>query len=471
MMIRILPRDWQLTKSIFLLGLPIIVSNLSRVIMSMTDTAMVGRLEIGALSAVGMGGMFIFVLTGLGIAFRTGVQTMVSRRLGEKQFEQCGHVIQNGLILAAMIIIPLASLVFLYSYKFVPYLFEPHQTDVIAMCIDYVKWSSFSIVFTSLGFAFAGFFSGIEKTKYHLEVTIASNILNVYLNAGLIFGSANLQFLLEDVSLHWLLPLWSVYEFPEMGVKGAAIATSISSAWLFFHYCVRYLLPSIHQKFSIQFYLDKSVFTRLITLCTPIAGQLVLVMSGFVLFMKLVAKIGTIELDATEIIFVIASASFMPAAGLGQACATTIGKFLGEKKPDMAHFSVFETMRMTVFFMGSMGLIFFLFPDIILSVFTNNQIVIDVGIPSLMMLGVLQIFDAMSQTLWFSLNGAGDTKFPAITEILIMWLIFIPGCWFSVTIIQVDLVYMWLYFALYMILFTVILYLRLRTGIWLKVKV
>ena len=439
--------------------------------MSMTDTAMVGRLELGALSAVGMGGMFVFVLTSVGIAFRTGVQTMVSRRLGEKKYEQCGHVIQNGIILVAIIVIPLSAIVFLYGDLFVPFLFEAHQTEVIGLCIDYVRWSSFSIVFTSLGFALAGFFSGIEKTRYHLEVTVASNLLNVYLNAGLIFGSSNLLTLLEAGSLEWLLPLWSLTEFPEMGVKGAAIATSISSAWLFLHYCVRYLSPNIRRQFSRKFSLDKTVLLRLTQLCTPIAGQLILVMSGFVVFMKLVAKIGTVELDATEIIFVIASASFMPAAGLGQACATTIGKFLGEKNPEMAYRSVFETMRMTAVFMGTMGIFFFLFPHSILRGFTSNEIVIKAGIPSLMMLGVLQIFDAMSQTLWFSLNGAGDTKFPAITEVLIMWLIFIPGCWFSVSVIQVDLVYMWLNFALYMILFTLILFLRLRSGIWLKVKV
>ena len=112
---------------------------------------------------------------------------MVSRRLGEKKYEQCGNVIQNGIILAAIIVIPLSAIVFLYADLFVPFLFEAHQTEVIGLCIDYVRWSSFSIVFTSLGFALAGFFSGIEKTRYHLEVTVASNLLNVYLNAEIFF--------------------------------------------------------------------------------------------------------------------------------------------------------------------------------------------------------------------------------------------------------------------------------------------
>lgn len=470
-MIKLLPRDWKLTKSIFLLALPIIISNLSRVIMNITDTAMVGRLELGALSAVGMGGMCIWTITSLGIAFRTGIQTMVSRRLGEKNIIECGHVVQNGLTLAVIIILPISASVFLFSPAIVPFLFEPHQTDVINLCIDYVRWSSFSIAFTTLGFAFSGFFSGIEKTGYHLEVTIASNLLNVYLNAGLIFGSSNLIKLLEELSLGWLLPLWSWIEFPELGVKGAAIATSISSAWLFFHYFIRYLLPVIYGKYSKTYYIDRIVLRRLIQLCTPIGAQLIIVHAGFVIFMKLVAKIGTIELDATEIIFVIASASFMPAAGLGQACATTIGKLLGENNHQKAYLSVFETMRMTSVFMGVMGIIFFLFPQNILSFFTNNQIVIDAGSLSLKVLGLLQIFDAMSQTLWFSLNGAGDTKFPAITEILIMWLIFLPGCWYFVTILEVELVYLWLNFSFYLILMTFILYLRIRSGKWMKIKV
>ena len=64
-MIKILPQNLNLSKKIFLLGLPIILSNLSRVIMTMFDTAMVGRLEIGSLSAVGIGGLLVFIFTNL----------------------------------------------------------------------------------------------------------------------------------------------------------------------------------------------------------------------------------------------------------------------------------------------------------------------------------------------------------------------------------------------------------------------
>ena len=469
-MIKILPQDLKLSKTIFLLGLPIILSNLSRVIMTMFDTAMVGRLEIGSLSAVGIGGLLVFIFTSIGIALRTATQTMVSRRLGEKKYSECGDVIRNALLFATLIMLPLSLLILFISPYIIPILFNDLPSNVIDICIQYVQWSSISIYFTSIAFTLAGFFSGIERTSVHIETTLTSNIINVYLNCGLIFGNQKLFDFLENLSLEWMYPLWSFYQFPELGVKGAALATSIASAFMFSHYLIRYYFLIKNSIYSSIFSFDKFIIYRLITLGSPLAIQLVTEMSGFVMFKMIISKLGTIQLDASEIVFNVAHASFLPAAGLGQACATLVGKSIGENNHNKAYASIYETIRLSAFFMGAMGILFILFPDNILRFFSSNYIVIETGIILLQILGIFQIFDAMCQTLWFSLNGAGDTKFPAISQIVCMWGVFIPLSWISVVFLNLNLAFLWSYFILYLILLTIILYLRIRSGKWLYMK-
>ena len=91
----IFPKDKVLFKYIFSLALPVIISNLSRVLMGIVDMAMVGSLGASALAAVGMAGMVTWTPMSIGIALRTGTQTVVSRRLGEKKYNQCGIALRN----------------------------------------------------------------------------------------------------------------------------------------------------------------------------------------------------------------------------------------------------------------------------------------------------------------------------------------------------------------------------------------
>ena len=80
----IFPKDKDLFKYIFTLAFPVIISNISRVMMGLIDTIMVGHLGAKAIAGVGVASMVTWTFLSLGIAFRTGTQTVVSRRLGQK---------------------------------------------------------------------------------------------------------------------------------------------------------------------------------------------------------------------------------------------------------------------------------------------------------------------------------------------------------------------------------------------------
>ena len=106
----IFPTDKDLFKKVFTLATPVIISNISRVLMGIIDMAMIGHLGGAAIAGVGMGGMVTWTIISLGIAFRTGTQTFASRRLGQKKYNECSIAMRNMQAFAFLIGIPILIL-------------------------------------------------------------------------------------------------------------------------------------------------------------------------------------------------------------------------------------------------------------------------------------------------------------------------------------------------------------------------
>ncbi len=203
----------------------------------------------------------------------------------------------------------------------------------------------------------------------------------------------------------------------------------------------------------------------------PVALQETLVMFSFTIFYKILGIIGIIELAATQVIFRIMHASFMPAIGVGQACATLVGKYLGEENPDKAERSVYESLRGSFYIMGTVGIFFMLFAHYIIPPFTNDQNVIGIAVPGLRFVGLLQFVDAVCFTLWFALTGSGDTKVPALVDIISHWLLFVPACWILGITFDMGFWGPWLAFGIHLTFFSIFIFYRFKKGKWKDIKV
>ena len=224
--------DIPLFKEVMLLALPVIISNISRVFMHITDTAMVGHLGKNELVAVGMSGMLIWVTISIGIGFRIATQSVVSRRIGQKNNHDCGVALRNSQILCFLVMLPISFICYFFSSFIVSFFLN--DPKVISICASYFSIVSFSIYFSVSAFIFQGFYTGIEKTKVLMYVTIISNLLNIYLNAAFIYGYEKIVVFFDFYGIPWMSWLWSWYEFSELGVQGAAIATLLSSFIMMF---------------------------------------------------------------------------------------------------------------------------------------------------------------------------------------------------------------------------------------------
>jgi putative MATE family efflux protein len=468
----LISKNKEISKEIIVLAIPVIIGNASRVLMSLVDMAMVGRLGVEALAATGMGALLVWTIITFSLGLRTATQTVASRRLGQKKPNQSGTAMHNGLIMAIIYGVPISALGFLYAEFFVPFFLSG---EAGFLCQEYTRITSLSVLFTSIGFIFQGFFTGVEKTEYHMKVTVTSNILNVYLNAGLIYGSENLSKIFTDIygyDLSWLSYVWGWTHFPEMGVAGAATATVISSLWMVIHYCYFLFKANIRKRFSVfRFRFDLSMIKKQLHLAIPMGIQEVFITGGWAVFYKIVGMIGVIELAATEIVFQIMHASILPAIGVGQACATLVSKHMGANSIKKAEKSIVESIRWSEIIMGSIGIIFIIFPGIIIPVFTTDPKIISISIVGLRVIGILQFFDAVGLTLWFALTGAGNTIFPALTESILLWGIALPVSYFLGVKIGLGFWVPWTALSLHVVIFAFIVAWKVKKGDWKEIEV
>ena len=464
------PKDRKLFKHIFVLATPVIISNLSRVLMGIVDMAMVGVLGASSLAAVGMAGMVTWTAMSLGIALRTGTQTVVSRRLGEKKYDKCSTALRNMHLFSLIIGIPISFVCYYFTTPIISFFITDSNT--LWQCIDYAEYNFLGVYFMYGCFVFQGFYTGIEKTKVHMKAVLVSNLLNIYLNVGLIFGTESVINYLSGTPFSMFAYLWSFYDFPELGVKGAAIGTFISVIWLFVHYALYLFKDDIKEKYKVfKTTIDLKMLKRQLIISYPIAAQETLVMLSITFFYKILGIIGVIELAATQIIFRIMHASFMPALGVGQACATLVGKYLGEKNPDKAEQSVYESLRGSFYMMGFMGICFMVFAQYIIMPFTDDLNVINIAVPGLRFVGLLQFVDAFCFTLWFALTGSGDTKIPAIVDVVSHWVLFVPACYILGITLGFGFWGPWIAFGIHLTFFAVFVFWRFRTGYWKTIKV
>ena len=441
--------------------------------MSLVDVAMVGHLGPEALAATGMGGMLAWGALSIVLGIRTSVQTITSRRLGQKKTKECINALINGFILASAYALPISILGYSYGYLIIPLFIDDTLTTPIA--ISYFSISSIGIFFNALSFVFQGFYTGIEKTKIHLNVTIVSNVINAYLNAGLIYGKQGLVNVLglEKTSFFDFSNLWFWADFDGIGVSGAAIGTLISSVWMMLHYFYYLNKQDVvrQNKGFLSTGINIIMLKKQVSLSFPMGIQEMMIAIGYSIFYKIMSIIGIVELATTQLLFTIMHASFMPAMGVGQACATLVGKYMGSKEIEKSEQSIKESLRIAEYIMGTMGLFFIFFSKPILMIFTTDPDIINLGVWGLRLIGFLQFIDAVCFTLFLALTGAGNTLFPALVESSLIWGFMLPVSYYAGVVLSIGFKAPFVAFAVYLFLMAFILSIKVAKGDWKEIEV
>ncbi|HEY5615584.1 MAG TPA: MATE family efflux transporter [Bacteroidota bacterium] len=440
------------TDRILKIATPAVAGLSSQMIVSIIDTAMVGRLEDSAtaLAAMGLGVLATWTLTAFFSSLATGTHILVARRQGEENYSEAGIVLNNSLVLAFLLGVVFGFLGFYFSHDIIGFFSSDDNVEFLGG--EYMKYRSLGLPFFLLAVAYRGFFYGIGHTKMFMFSAVISYVINIVFNYLLIFGA---------------------FGFPQMGVAGAGFAASIGMffGWVFF--VIVTFLPSYRKKYRYYELLELGIkkIEPIVRISLPVSFQNILILFGFLLFVAITGIIGTEEQAATQVVITALFLSFMPCFGLGVAAQTLVGNSLGNKRPDEAYIYGIETAKIAVIFTLMLGAVFVLAPELVLRIITPNEDIVSVARPILQLAGVAQVFYGAGIVLAYALQSAGATVYVMLIEIITHWIIFLPLSYFIGVTLGYGLLGAWLALPIYIVAYTLMAWLKFRSGSWKRITV
>lgn len=436
-------------KKILRVALPAIAGLSSQMVVSLVDTAMVGRLDDAtfALAAMGIGVLATWALISFFSSLATGIHVIVARKFGEKEYLSCGNTLNNSLMIALLIGIIVAVIGVFFADP-IAHLFA--ADDIVGdYASEYIFYRFLGIPFFLISVSFRGFFFGINKTKIFMFSGTITNLLNIIFNYLLIYGALG---------------------FPRMGLAGAGLGSTLATAFDGMFYLVIILLPVYRKRYQNfkNFKIDKNIISSIIKISLPVSFQNAFILIGFLSFVAITGIIGTIEQAATQAVITTLFISILPCFGFGIAVQTLVGNNIGRGKFNLAKIYVFETAKVATIYTIILGSVYIAIPQYVLLIITNNDSIIEIAKPVLRIAGFTQLFYGVGIVLANGLQAAGRTFYVMKSEMITNLLIFVPLSYFLGVYLELGLSWAWFAMPFYIITYSAVIYLKFNSKNWHK---
>jgi MATE family multidrug resistance protein len=436
-------------REVWTLAYPAILTMMSQTVMSLVDAMMVGRLGKLELAAVGLAGTLVWCIFSFFNGTVTGVNTFVAQYYGAGEHEKCGTVAWHGLYLCLLFGIILAGLGY-WGHIFFDLMRPSSQVRQLGSLYARIRMAGGG--FFTAYLCLSCFFRGIGNTKTPMVVVIVANLINIVFDYLLIFGKLG---------------------FPQLGVRGAAIATVFANFVAALILLVIFLSRRYDQLFASRrtSRLRLSEIRRLLRLGTPIGVQYFLEMGSFLIFAAMIGRMGDDQLAANTAAIRLMHISFMPAFGISIAATSLVGQYLGAKQPDRAVLSGHTAIKLGLFY-STLVAAFFLFLRVpLLSMFNKSPQVLYLGTRILLFAAVFQFFDGMGIISAGGLRGAGDTRWTMIVGVLCAWFLFAPLALLFGFGLRMGVVGAWMGASIYIIILGLTLFWRFWSKRWMQIKI
>ncbi|MGA1870428.1 MAG: MATE family efflux transporter [bacterium] len=395
-------------KNIWVLALPMVIEMLMQSTFNIIDLFWVGKLGSVAIAAVSLCGVIIMVYFSVIFGIATSSSALVARRIGEKDSEGANFIIIQALFLALVVSSVSGYIGFIYSRYFLLKLGA--STTVIQEGTPYLQIIFAGSVTIVLLFVINGIFRGVGDAVEAMYVLLFANLCNLILDPLLIFG---------------------IGPFPELGIKGAALATIIARLGGVLVQLYILLRGNARIKLSLKkIAIDMNIIWQIITIGIPASGQLMLRMIGMLVIMRIVALFGTFVIAAYGIATRIFQFILFPGFGFGNASATLVGQNLGAGNPRRAEYSAWITAIFNMILLASFAVLFFIFAGNLIRIFNKEEAIVRFGITCLRIIGISYLFVGLGIVLSRSFMGAGDTLSPFIINALSLWILQLPLAFF-----------------------------------------
>lgn len=386
----------QYSKELLNIAIPIIMGNLGFILIAAGDVLIAGRHSTDTLAAISIATAITNCIITFGIGLITGVSPVLSNYRGEKKSIKKYFYPTIRFAMFWAFIIMLAILAFVPLIDFMK--FESH---LVPMIKEYMIITAFATFGGYLHACLKEFLQAFEIVFFPNLITVFAVFLNIILNVVLVFGFGPI---------------------PAMGVIGLAIASFIVRYFMGFAlllYCFKIMRFNNYEMTEIY-------YKNLVKVGLPISFAILIEFVAFNSIAVFMGQVAGIYAAAQNLVCTLTSISFMVPLALSNAIAVKVGFSNGAKNfVDLRRYA-YIGMAMAVGFMACSSILFAIFPEFLVRLFTNDINLIKISVPVLYVLACFQVFDGLQVSLGGIFKGLKNTKIVMISNFICFWIFFMP---------------------------------------------
>ncbi len=390
-----IPSKSSALKELLKFSLPIIVGQIGLMLISTGDMIIAGRFSLECLAAIGLA---IAIANPIQISF-LGMQFAISPLLAQKrgQGEEINAYFWTVVLYSIFISVVSGVLTYLSIYL-IPFLGYGENLNVIMR--EYLMITSFSSVGLCLYQGMKEFFQSTEKTMSANMVALTGAAANLLFNYVFVFGK------------------WGMPQLKEAGLAWASLSVRMFMGLLLFTVAFRW--------WKSPKKIDWVFMKEMWKVGGPISISLFFEILAFCSVTLFVGKFAEVQTAANNLALNIGSLAFMIPLSISAAVSVKVGHAFGKKDFDSIRIYGQISLFASFFFTACMGFIFYLFPHFIMSLYTDDQVVLDWAKKLLFWVACFQLFDGAQVTIAGILRGLSVTRPASISIFIGYWLIGIP---------------------------------------------
>jgi putative MATE family efflux protein len=450
-------------KAILRLALPTVFAMLSQSIVNEIDVIYFSHLPVPESShgqAALLPSLILTWLFGGSLsAIGVGTQALVARRYAEGDRTAAGAVLANA-VFFAVLAGALLSVIGLATLPFLAPLMIQHD-EVRHIALSYTRWRLLAVISMGATMGYKAFFDGIGRTHVHLVSALVMNAFNVFFCWMFIFGHLGA---------------------PRMGAPGAGLSAFVST-WIGLGIMILYaalLRNDYHPMRWVN--LSRKLTWAILKLSIPASLATIAMMFGFGLFARTVARLDVLESATGLGVEAVNSAAntdivetlkltFTACMAFGTATATLIGQSLGRRQPEEAQKWGWASVRLGVLIFGVVGLCEgLLFTHPLVAFISNSSAVRAAAIFPMRIMGLATPIIAVAMILTEGLFGAGNTKFVALAQFLLVFACLVPGAYLLGIVLHLSLNGVWIAAFAYACLAAVTMSAKFASGTWKQIR-
>lgn len=377
---------------------PIIIQNLVRYLQLQTDMAMLGHYNPLLLAAVGNVTFPYIILVNFLLGTSAGANVMIAHVIGAGKTNQAKRFSEVSFFYNSLLSVPFFLILLLLPVRIMTWMGTSAEINLYGS--QYMRLLSFSVLFLGIEMSVTATLQGMGKTKHIMLAGLLGTSVNVLLDWILIFGK---------------------FGFPELGIRGAAMATSIANG-----VAALYLTAALVFSKNLLFYpTARGIFRpkwrihrKNIFIGFPSGLEAILWSVGQIAIIRIVNEIDAISAGLYLLVARIQSVTFFFYVGIARATMTLVGQEIGAGKPQKAVQIGLSGLRYAFMVCGIAALLFLAMPDSLLGIFTADTHIIRSASPLLPIIAMTIFPVAVNVVIGGGIRGMKDTRWMFYTQMI-----------------------------------------------------